>query len=1104
MEISAELQKSFDRLNPEQREAVEHIDGPLLVIAGPGTGKTQLLSLRAANILLERDVKPENILCLTYTEAGTAAMRKRLIELVGRPAYGIQVSTFHGFCAQLSAQYPQYFPGAANRQLITSLHAKKTLNSLLNALTLESPFHGSTYMGKNSNLKPLEDFISKFRKSGLTTSEFRAIQEQNLAFFTYMKQRATLFDLFASGIPRAKAEKAAYFDSIIEEVDAAFDSAPKELTQPVVSTPGVYVPYARLLYEAAPRFDTPTTFRDEFFAKDDQKVFQFKDEERCRKAIEASRLYDQYRAYMSENGLYDFDDMIIDALAAIETHPSLKYALQSQYQYILVDEFQDTNGAQMHIVELLTEGIDSPNVMVVGDDDQAIMRFQGASLAYVHQFAETYDPKKVVLKANYRSTPAIVGLGQGVARQIERRMVDDPADKDIVAFREDNPQDNFTETVFPSEDMEYYAIAKDIRDRLDAGFMQHPRCVKHPDEAIAVICSKHKHLEALIPYLRYFKIPFNYVKTAEVSKLETMQTLLSMLRFASAYSQGSAKKAMAYLPQIVASPELGISPSACIRFAKEAKDTPGKDWIRALRQSENKRLQHIWTLLEELSAQAPSAPVTQLISKAASPIAAYYKTNASANPLDLVEFNAGIRALLEFAKGEVSLGKAMGRCMRLKDVIEHYEQALDLGVAIDTSVKFGKGEAVQLTSAHGSKGLQYELVYLLHADNDTWHKTSGGSNLYARNMLITDEKDEDDNRRLLFVAVTRAKTLLEFYRAKGVALQELQDVYAHSKQEEVSEEELAQVIQIDWEQSYEPGEEDIRELLIPDLAKKRLSASALNAFVTYEEGCANSSLFPAKQILYLPEEPNPAADFGTIVHDFLENYAKQVRLGGVATLDDCAEAARDKISRLDYDDETLDMLLRRFGRIVKTFIPWFDENIQGGMEVERWLETDIDGVPVTAKCDVILVDDQKKELRVIDYKTGFSYPGSSPDPKYERQLWFYRLALENHPDFEGYRMVEGVDIYVEPERRTAEHIIHPPVRATASDQDVAYLRRLIMAVWDRIQRGDFDTSAFETSELLAAAKANSKTKTGKPKDLSKKEMQRIYEQWLIEEYEARE
>ena len=129
--MTPELIASLERLNPEQREAVECLDGPLLVIAGPGTGKTQLLSLRAANILAKRDAAPRNILCLTYTEAGAEAMRKRLIELIGRDAYGIEVNTFHGFASSVRSRHPEYFARPSTDTLVTSLHQQEIFDRLL-------------------------------------------------------------------------------------------------------------------------------------------------------------------------------------------------------------------------------------------------------------------------------------------------------------------------------------------------------------------------------------------------------------------------------------------------------------------------------------------------------------------------------------------------------------------------------------------------------------------------------------------------------------------------------------------------------------------------------------------------------------------------------------------------------------------------------------------------------------------------------------------------------------------------------------------------------------------------------------------------------------
>lgn len=124
--------------------------------------------------------------------------------------------------------------------------------------------------------------------------------------------------------------------------------------------------------------------------------------------------------------------MIGDFVNAVEHNDVLRQVLQDTYTYIQVDEFQDTNGAQMRIIELLCDGVDVPNIMAVGDDDQAIMRFQGATIECANQFAAEFSPRSIVLKTNYRSTPAIVEFGQAIARQIEYRL-DASSNKSIEA-----------------------------------------------------------------------------------------------------------------------------------------------------------------------------------------------------------------------------------------------------------------------------------------------------------------------------------------------------------------------------------------------------------------------------------------------------------------------------------------------------------------------------------------------------------------------------------------------------------------------------------------------------------------------------------------------
>ncbi|HYC83145.1 MAG TPA: UvrD-helicase domain-containing protein, partial [Candidatus Paceibacterota bacterium] len=110
MPTTQAFEEAYEKLNPAQREAVDAIDGPVVVAAGPGTGKTQILALRIANILLQTDTPPSAILALTFTESGVASMRERLVRIIGTPAYKVAINTFHGFCNDAIKRYPEYFP----------------------------------------------------------------------------------------------------------------------------------------------------------------------------------------------------------------------------------------------------------------------------------------------------------------------------------------------------------------------------------------------------------------------------------------------------------------------------------------------------------------------------------------------------------------------------------------------------------------------------------------------------------------------------------------------------------------------------------------------------------------------------------------------------------------------------------------------------------------------------------------------------------------------------------------------------------------------------------------------------------------------------------
>lgn len=1090
MTDSARLQEAMDRLNPEQLQAVEHLDGPLLVIAGPGTGKTQLLSLRAANILAKRDVSPSNILCLTYTEAGAEAMRKRLVELVGRDAYGIQVCTFHGFANAARTLYPDAFSRAASDKLVTGLHQIEIMDGLLQRRSFRQPLSG-VYQGVARYTREMLAFVSKVKRSGVSYEQLAAIAQQNLQAADWLEQNSPLCDLAAQRAGVAVAER---FE---EEVSRAYFEAPLEVKRVIVTTPGMYVPFVEQLYETVMRTELVNEegktsgfrkVRDEFFGGTNKDGRFFKVRKQSEKLAAACEVARQYQAVLDEQGLYDYDDMISDFVHAVEENPSLRQTLQDRYAYIQVDEFQDTNGAQMRIVELLCEGLEQPNVMAVGDDDQAIMRFQGATIECINQFTERYKPCNVVLRTNYRSTPAIVDLGQKVACQVERRLGASEG-KQIVAHRAQGDQLTFSETVYETQAEEYRAIARSIRERMDSGYAE---SCGDADQAIAVIAPKHATLRALIPYLVAEDVPFSYKQTQDVLTAECTQAVLAGIRCVAALSQGREQLCDGYLPQVVAAPEFGGCHESSVAFALWARREHHGRWLRAMGESSNARIKGLHDDLMRWAAKAPCASVRELLFEIAAKPLSYYRRLNKVDPLASAEFNAGMRALLRFAEGELDVAGRCGTALRLADVVDRLDAAERYKVAIDASLSLGKPGAVRLTSAHSSKGLEFECVYLADADDGTWHKGAASGGLYPDNLLIGDAKDEDDARRLLFVALTRARRHLLLFRAGGQTLQEL---VGEVSTDNVSPEPecLDAAIECDWRASYKLDTPQLAALLSAEEDVCWLTASKLNAFVTYEAGCVNSATFPEREVVRLPSKPNITTEFGTEVHAMLEDVSNMALGAARRSLDKVVAAHRANIAHLDFPAGEVSQYLERFDAICKTFVPWLMEHVAGCRCVAeaRLHAATAAGSPIYGIQDLLLVDDEAKTVRIIDYKTGLKHEVPT---KYERQLKFYKLLVESSAEFEGYTVEAMGDYYVEPDKKTGE--LSKPFMATATAEEVRELERLTDAVWARVCEGAWDTSAFEQSQLFEQAREQQEGCRNKKEKAAV--MQQAYEQWLVE------
>jgi DNA helicase-2/ATP-dependent DNA helicase PcrA len=401
--VAQRYKEALAGLNAQQREAVETIDGPVLVIAGPGTGKTQLISTRVGYILQITDTPADAILLLTFTEAGVNAMRERLAQLVGRASYDIQLNTYHAFGGEIFRRYPDYFEGL-ELNLIEELSSDTLLRGIIAKLPYSNPLKFA-----DNYIDDIKSFISEAKRALLSPDDIEQIVQDNLKFINSANKSCQTALRAINTVSKKSVP-------LFEELLASFTSYVNEdLTDGVLPL----VRYAQGELELSvehfnqtSKTNLLTEWKRHWLAKDAEGNTIIDGKQVNERLSAAAGIYRRYQAQLKKQKLYDYDDMILRAIETLESNPELKYSLAERYSHIMLDEFQDTNPAQFRLVQLLTdhpvhEG--RPNVLAVGDDDQAIYAFQGADHANMLNFAKHYQNVKFIsLQENYRSWPELL------------------------------------------------------------------------------------------------------------------------------------------------------------------------------------------------------------------------------------------------------------------------------------------------------------------------------------------------------------------------------------------------------------------------------------------------------------------------------------------------------------------------------------------------------------------------------------------------------------------------------------------------------------------------------------------------------------------------
>lgn len=1089
------FEERYRALNNAQRQAVDTTEGPVMVVAGPGTGKTELLSMRVANILKKTDSLPQNILCLTYTESGAAAMRERLSGLIGADAYKVAVHTFHSFGSEIINHNAEYFYNGAHFRPADELSSYEVLRSIFDTLP-----HNNELSGKMNDeytyLRDTQSAISDLKKSGLTSDELVAIIDRNDRFHEWIQPR--LNKVFSTRLSKKM------FASISELAKKVGDYT--EESYDLITYEPLYTLFQSSLELALERAEGENStkpvsaWKSAWCEKRDDGQIVLRDAKRSKKLRAVANIYYSYLVEMQRRSLFDFDDMILRTVHALEVFNDLRLNLQEQYQYILVDEFQDTNDAQMRLLWNLTNNPSSegrPNLMIVGDDDQAIYRFQGANLSNIIDFRNLYNEVAIItLTENYRSAAPILKLARETIIQAAERLefTVEEVNKTLTAHFEPG-KSIVSLTRFDTDATEYTAIAKNIKEKLKV----------QPKNNIAVIARHHRELKELLPYLHRQGIPVSYDRRDNILDTPPVLFLELLARTVTLLAEQRLEEANGMLPELLAHPAWAIPHSELWKLSLDSYQAR-QLWLETMLSSEG-MLSDIaeWLIYSaHLSLHEPleyildhltgteESQVSDSVEDEAdseensisthegfrSPLRDYFFANEllKKNPSLYISYLDALSSIRRRIRDYRPEGQLL-----LNDFIHCLDKYRELNIAIQGSGHTrGDGNAVELLTAHRSKGLEFDSVYIIGLTDNVWGETARSRAkliAYPHNLPIGITGDStDEHIRLLFVALTRAKTnlFMSLHRTAQTRKELLPVGYlshfeVSNSNFHADELELTKHV---WHSSVTTSiNHSLTELLKDPLTKYKLSATHLCNFLDVSRG--GPELFLLQNLLRFPQAMSPSAAFGSAIHATLQRaHAHLTATGKKRPVEDLLGDFEMLLGEYQLASDSHEYFAKKGSDVLNDFLLSRYDSFSPSQIVEQSFggeQVMLGDAKLSGAIDLIDIDRDEKTIVVTDYKTGkstVSWRGKTEYEKiklhhYRQQLLFYKLLIENSRQYAGYTVTKGVIEFVEPDANGNINCIELDYDA----EELKNFSKLIAGVWTRIQNLDFSTESYDPSLL---------------------------------------
>lgn len=601
----------LEGLCPVQRDAASHIDGPMVIFAGAGSGKTRVITRRIAH-LIESGVPPWQILAVTFTNKAAGEMRARVEALTPFGSRTL-ISTFHSACAR----WLREFADEAGFTSDFTIYDDSDTVSALKAV--------------------LKEFDVKLDKN-LTVGDFRAFLHDVKTEALFPHEREAINRLYGQTMP-----------------------------------PG------------------------------------------------ALNVYKRYQEVLASSNAMDFDDLLMNMLLLLRNNARVRTAMQQKYRYILVDEYQDTNKTQNELLTILASG--HRNLCVVGDDDQSIYSWRGATPANILDFGKTWPGAKVLkLEQNYRSTSTIVDAASSVIANNTQR-----AAKKLWTGNDRGEPIQFR--IEADEEVEAWAVARSILDEISV----------YPLRDVAIFYRTNSQSRPLEEALRRDRIPYRVYGALRFYDRAEIKDLMAYMRLLANPADDVS------LRRIVNVPARGIGDTAVDQLAKAAT-TRGKPMLATLRQLADENVPRVGPkyrafaeLLDDLKAELKSGGLANFV-EALVKLTGYRTWLEARFPDKVVDKLENIHDLA----GALAVFEEEGSKKGL-EALSDWLQSVTLVTTEDENA-----QGVSLMTLHSAKGLEFDRVYIVGVEDG----------LLPYGSSSEDEADLEEERRLFYVGMTRAKKKL--------------------------------------------------------------------------------------------------------------------------------------------------------------------------------------------------------------------------------------------------------------------------------------------------------------------------------------------------------